>query len=109
MAESQAYNVTAAHITQTPGVCGGEPCIAGRRIKVRNVYVWYELMGMSDDEIAEQHDLSLTQIHAALAYAYEHLSDMRAAMHAEDEFIETLFRDQPSKLPRHLIDNDDKD
>jgi uncharacterized protein (DUF433 family) len=104
---SQAYNVTAAHITQTPGVCGGEPCIAGRRIKVRNVYVWHDLMGKTPDEIADQYDLSLVQVHAALTYAYEHLADIRKAMHEEDQFVETLFKDQPSKLPRHLIDDDE--
>ncbi len=108
MSEAQSYNVTAAHITQTPGVCGGEPCIAGHRIKVRNVYVWYELMGISDDEIAEQHDLTLTQVHAALAYAYEHLEEIRTAIHSEDEFVEALFKETPSKLPPNLIGDDAK-
>ena len=107
MADIRTSNVTAAHITQIPGVCGGEPCIAGRRIKVRNVYVWYTLMGMSDDEIANRYDLSLAQVHAALTYAYEHLDEIRAAMHAEDEFVETLFKDHPSKLPRNLINDVD--
>ncbi len=102
-----AYNVTAAHITQTPGVCGGKPCIAGRRIRVQDVYVWHELMGMSGDEIASAYDLSLPQVYAALTYAYEHLDEIRQAIHEEDEFVETLFKDQPSKLPRHLIDDDD--
>ncbi len=102
------YNVTDAHITQTPGVCGGEPCIAGRRIKVRHVYVWYDLMGMSDDEIAERYNLSLAEIHAALTFAFEHLEEIRQAIHNEDEFVEALFEDQLSKLPPNLI-NDDND
>lgn len=105
MAEVQAYNVTAAHITQTPGICGGEPCIAGHRIKVRSIYVWYTLMGMSDDEIAARYGLTLAQVHAALTYAYEHLEDIRQAMHAEDQFVEALFKENPSKLPRDLIDD----
>ena len=101
------YNVTAAHITQMPGICGGEPCIAGRRIKVRHVYVWYELMGMNDDEIAGEHDLSLAQVHAALTYAYEHLEEIRQAIHDEDEFVETLFKGRSSKLPPDLTTDDD--
>lgn len=88
MVDKQEHNVTAAHITQTPGVCGGEPCIAGRRIKVRDVYVWYDLMGMSADEIATNYNLSLTQVHAALAYAYDHLDEIRSAMQAEEIFVE---------------------
>lgn len=105
MAETQAYNVTAAHITRTPGVCGGEPCIAGHRIKVRHVYVWYTLMGMSDDEIASKYNLSLVQVHAALTYAYENLAEIREAMREEDEFVEALFENQASKLPHHLIED----
>lgn len=86
----EGYNVTAAHIEQTPGVGGGEPCITGHRIKVRHVYVWYELMNMSADEIAAEHHLSPAQVHAALTYAYEHLDAIRAAIRDEDEFVEAL-------------------
>ncbi len=106
---TENYNVTAAHITQTPGVCGGEPHLAGHRVKVRHVYVWYEIMNMSADEIAAEYGLSLAQVHAALSYAYEHLDDIRTAIRAEDAFVETLFKDQPSKLPRQLIDDDDSE
>jgi uncharacterized protein (DUF433 family) len=98
MTEKQEFNVTAAHVTRTPGVCGGEPCIAGRRIKVRHVYVWYDLMGMSADQIARDHDLTLPQVHAALTYAYEHLDEIREAIRKEDEFVEQYMREHPSKL-----------
>ena len=33
MADSVSYNITETTITRAPGVGGGEPCIAGRRIK----------------------------------------------------------------------------
>ena len=104
MAEKQEYNVTAAHITKTPGVCGGEPCISGRRIKVRHVYVWYELMGMTADEIARDYGLSLAQVHAALSYAYEHIGEIREAIRKEDDFIEQYKQLHPSKL--NLVDED---
>jgi len=39
------------HVTLTPGVCGGKPCIAGTRIRVLDIYVWNELQGMGPDEI----------------------------------------------------------
>ena len=38
-------------IVSTPGTCGGKPRIAGHRIKVADVAVWYERMGLSPDEI----------------------------------------------------------
>jgi uncharacterized protein (DUF433 family) len=102
--ERQEYNVTAAHITKTPDVCGGEPCIAGRRIKTRHVYVWYDLMGMTADEIAEGHNLTLAQVHAALTYAYEHLDEIRQAMREEDEFIEAYKAKHPSRIKIDLDD-----
>jgi uncharacterized protein (DUF433 family) len=108
MADIQAYNVTAAHITRVPGICSGEPCIAGRRIKVRHVYVWYELMGMTDDEIAAEYNLSLVQVHAALTYAFEHLEEIRQAIRESDDFAESLLKDNPSKLPSDLMINDDE-
>nr|WP_228020091.1 DUF433 domain-containing protein [Sphaerospermopsis sp. LEGE 08334] len=39
------------HIEITPGICGGKPRIAGHRIKVQNIVIWYERMRMSPDEI----------------------------------------------------------
>lgn len=104
MADQQEFNVTTAHITRIPGVCGGEPCIAGRRIKVRHVYVWYELMGMSADDIARDHSLSLAQVHAALAYAYEHIDEIREAIAREEAFVEAYKKDHPSEL--RLVDED---
>ncbi len=87
-----SYNVTEAHITRTPGVCGGEPCIAGRGIKVRRVYVWYELNGMTPDEIAS----SYTQVHAALAYA--HIEAIQQAIRETDALVEDMKKEHPSEL-----------
>jgi len=33
--------VTYGHITQTPGVCGGKPRIAGHRIRVQDIAIEY--------------------------------------------------------------------
>jgi uncharacterized protein (DUF433 family) len=92
MTDQTSYNVTEAHITQKPGYCGGEPCIAGRRVKVRHVYVWYELMGMTPDEIANSYDLTLTQVHAALAYAYAHIESIQQAIRDTDALVEAMSR-----------------
>lgn len=58
----------------------GVAWIAGTKIKVREIALDKTAYGWSADEIYEQHPyLSLTQIHAALAYYYE----QRAAIDAE--------------------------
>jgi uncharacterized protein (DUF433 family) len=100
MAETQAYNVTAAHITQTPGVCGGKPCIAGRRIRVQDVYVWHETLGMSADEIANQYNLSQAQVYAALTFAFEHLDQIQSDIEASEENVESFKRDYPDKVKK---------
>jgi uncharacterized protein (DUF433 family) len=102
MSDNTSFDVTSRHITQTPGVCGGEPCIAGRRIKVRHVYVWYDLVGLTADEIASKHNLTLAQVHAALTYAYEHLDEIREAIRAESELVEEMKEKYPSRLQQKL-------
>lgn len=98
MSEPAAYNVTAAYIEQKPGYAGGEPHIAGHRIKVRHVYVWYELMGMTPDEIANSYDLTLAQVHAALAYAYENIEAIQQAIREADTFVESMKKQYPPKV-----------
>jgi uncharacterized protein (DUF433 family) len=102
MSEKQDYQVATVHITQTPGVCGGRPCVAGRRIRVQDVYIWYDLMGLSADEIAREHDLTLAQVHAALTFAYENIEQIRADVRADDAIVEAFKKDHTSKLKAKL-------
>jgi uncharacterized protein (DUF433 family) len=46
-------NVIVQHITKTPGICGGRPCIAGHRIRVQDIVVWHQKRGYSADEIVD--------------------------------------------------------
>jgi uncharacterized protein (DUF433 family) len=55
-------------IGKTPGVCSGQPRIAGTRIKVKHVYTWVERMGMTPGQVvADYPHLTMAQVHAALA------------------------------------------
>ena len=61
--------VITMHIESKPEVLGGKPCIAGTRIRVWDIYVLHELQGKSPDEaIAAFPEISLIDVHAALAY-----------------------------------------
>jgi len=91
-----------AHIEITPGVAGGKPRIAGHRITVQDVVIWHEWMGRSADEIAAEYSLTLADIHAALAYYYDHQAEMDAQMREQEEFIEALRRKTPSKVAEKL-------
>ena len=48
-------SIIAEHIEITSDVCGGKPHIAGHRIKVQDIVIWHERMGMSPDEIVFQY------------------------------------------------------
>jgi uncharacterized protein (DUF433 family) len=85
------------HIEITPGVCGGKPRIKGHRIKVQHVVVWHERMGMSADEIVSQHPgLTLADVHAALAYYWDHREQIDADIREGREFADRLRSGAPS-------------
>lgn len=86
------------HIEITPGIAGGKPRIAGRRITVRDVVIWHEHMGMSVDEISAEYDLTLADVHAALAYYFDHRAEIDASIQSSRAFVEELRKKTPSKL-----------
>lgn len=84
-------------------ITGGQPVISGTRIKVMDIAIRYELMGMSADEIINAYPhLKLEQVHDALSYYYEH-KDMFDKKYREDQlFISQLKKQYPSKLKARL-------
>lgn len=86
-----------AHIEVTPGVLGGKPRIAGRRIAVQHVAVWHERLGQSAEEVAADYDLSLADVYAALAYYHDHREAIDESLRADDAVAEALARQNPSQ------------
>ena len=91
-------------IVRTPGICGGKPRIDGHRIKVEHIAVCHERMGMSPDEIVNSHPtITLAQVHAALAYYYDHKVDIDAEIEEGERVVEQLtLKSPPSKLQKLL-------
>jgi uncharacterized protein (DUF433 family) len=92
-----------AHIEKSPGVAGGKPRIAGRRITVQNIVVWHERMGKSVDEISAEYDLSIADIHAALAYYFDHREEIDESLRASNDLVASLRQSTPSKLWQKLF------
>jgi uncharacterized protein (DUF433 family) len=89
--------VVTEYIGIRPGYCGGRPHILGHRIKVKHVAVWHERMGMTPTEIVATYPtITLAQVHAALAYYYDHRDEIQAEIEEERRFVETLRAGQPS-------------
>jgi uncharacterized protein (DUF433 family) len=91
-------------IVRTPGTCGGKPRIDGHRIKVAHIAICHERMGLSPDEIVTSHPtITLAQVHAALAYYYEHKDEIDADIDEGERFVEELkAKSPPSKLQKLL-------
>ena len=93
------------HIAITPGVCGGKPRIAGRRITVANIAIWHERLGRSADEIATEYDLTLADVHAALAYYFDHRAEMDEWIAESRALIAVLRKENVSRLAEKLLDH----
>ncbi|MBZ0158992.1 MAG: DUF433 domain-containing protein [bacterium] len=90
------------HIEVTPGIAGGKPRIAGHRITVQNIVIWHERMGKSADEIAAEGDLALSDVYAALAYYYDHRSEIDRDIEESEAFIKAVRESSASKLKQKL-------
>jgi uncharacterized protein (DUF433 family) len=79
-------------IAQTPGVCGGRPCVAGTGVSIRRIAGWYR-QGQTPEEIADQYGhLTLSQVFAALAYYHANREQIDAELVEEDAAYERLSR-----------------
>jgi uncharacterized protein (DUF433 family) len=65
-------------ITTDPSIRGGRPCIGGTGIRVTDIAIAQMLHGRTPDEIGSDYAISLAQVHAALAYYYQHKADLDA-------------------------------
>ena len=94
--------VISEHIEIKPGTCGGKPRIAGHRIKVQDVAIWYEEMNLSSQEIVDRYPtITLSDVHAALAYYYDNKQAIQQQIQ-EDERLEAEMRASiPSKIPEN--------
>lgn len=90
------------HIEVTPGTSGGKPRIAGRRITVQNIAIWHEHMGKSVDEICDAYDLQPAEVHAALAYYFDHREAIDRGIKEDEAFVAELRRKTPSLLAKKL-------
>ena len=93
-------NTLVEHLDLAAGVAGGKPRIAGRRITVQNIVVWHERLGRGVDEISSDYDLTPADVHAALAYYFDHRAEIDASIAADDAFVENLRRTSPSPVAR---------
>ncbi|OCQ97939.1 hypothetical protein BCD67_02055 [Oscillatoriales cyanobacterium USR001] len=96
-------SVISEHITINPGFCGGQPCITGHRIKVQDVVIWHEEMGMSPEEIIYHYpSITLADVYAALTYYHDRREEIRTQIREDETFARELQAQNPSILQQKL-------
>jgi uncharacterized protein (DUF433 family) len=94
---------TKDRITKTPGVCGGKACIAGHRVRVLDIVEWHEHQGITPDEIVSHvPSITLADVHAALAYYFDHIDEIQQEMRDERAFSKEFRRTRTSLLETKL-------
>jgi uncharacterized protein (DUF433 family) len=94
---------TVSRIEKTEGVCGGRACIAGHRVRVADIVVWHEKRGYCPDEIVEMFPgISLADVHAALAYYFDHRQEIEDDFKDADQWAQQVKASIPSKIAAEL-------
>ncbi|MDJ1170284.1 DUF433 domain-containing protein [Roseofilum sp. BLCC_M154] len=95
--------VISEHIQISPDICGGKPHIAGHRIRVQDIVIWHEQMGMSPDEIVSRYpSITLADVYAALAYYHDHFQEIRQQIQQSEQWVQELQAKIPSKVQQKL-------
>ena len=94
--------VSTEHISINPKIRFGKPCITGTRIAVIDVVNCYLKMGESLEDIAQDYDLSLASVHAAMAYYYDHREELEIRRAEGEVFARKFAKNHPSLLQDKL-------
>lgn len=90
-------------IAINPQVRNGRPVIAGTGVCISDIVMTMRFQDQNTDELAAWYDLSLAQVHAALAYYYEHKAEIDAEIRDRlakaDQIEEERFGSRDSLLP----------
>lgn len=81
-----------------PNTRGGKPVIAGARVAVIDVAIEHLELGRAVAEIAADRRLGTADVHAALAYYFEHRQEIDDRRRAGEADAESLREAHPSKL-----------
>ncbi|MCM2404909.1 DUF433 domain-containing protein [Anabaena sp. PCC 7938] len=102
MEDSLMQLVSQEYIEIAADVRSGKPRIAGTRIAVEDVAVMHLKLGYSLIEIAGKYDLSLASVYAAMAYYFDHRDEIDELAAQENEIVEMLKQNHPSRLQEKL-------
>ena len=77
-------------ISSNPKVRGGRPCIIGTGITVADIASIKIFQMKSAEEIADDYELPLPQVYAALAYYYDHKAEIDESIRERRKLAEEM-------------------
>lgn len=101
-------------IYRNPNIRSGRPCIVGTGLRVIDVVMAMQFGNRMPDQLAQDYDITLAQVHAALAYYYENkveidddiCEDIRIGLELAKEGWGRPERSLSSRL-RHFMQDED--
>jgi len=87
--------ISTEHIAIDPDYCFGKPRIAGTRMPVATIAKLYLEMGESLEDIAQEYDLPLASVYAAIAYYYDHREEIDRHTAESEAYVEQMKRNSP--------------
>ena len=85
-----------SHIEFRTGARGHRAHIAGHRVRVQDVVLWNEEGLTADEIVARVPTISLADVHAALAYYYDHREEIDRQIQEDDSFASAMEAAAPS-------------
>ena len=91
------------YISINAKISKGSPVITGTRIRVIDIAIEYDRLGLTPDQIIDAHPhLTLEAIHDALSYYYENRSIMDKEIKNKKDMIRKLAKKVPSFLKAQI-------
>jgi uncharacterized protein (DUF433 family) len=76
------------YIAIDPKIRAGRPVVAGTGIRVMDIVALKNYHDYTIEAIADNYGLSLSQVYAALAYYYDHQTEVDSALIEDDDYIQ---------------------
>lgn len=92
----------ATHIELREGASGIRPRIVGKGVLVQAIVVWHTVLQRTPDEIAADHDLTLSEVYSALAYYHDHRAEIDRSIWEDDRLVAEMKAKSPSILQQRI-------
>lgn len=78
------------HVELRQGIRGERAFIAGHRVRVQDVVLWNEEGFTADEIVTRVPSITLADVHAALAYYYDHRAEIDRQIEEDESFASAM-------------------